>query len=442
MKSKVQSISISQPVRLTGFLVAMLLLLAACAPSPISAAAPTATLPAAATATTAPQAAVEAEINVVDNPTLGKILVGNNGLTLYMFTKDGPDKSNCNADCVAKWPPLLTLGSPKLGAGVDAAMVGTATLADGSKIVTYNKMPLYYWANDKKAGDTNGQNVGSVWFVVSPDGKAVGMQPAATPAAAAAAEAEVDMVDNPTLGKILVGANGMTLYMFTKDGPDQSNCNAACLAKWPPLLSQVSPKAGAGVDAAMLGTASLADGSKIVTYNQMPLYYFAADKAAGDTNGQNVGSVWFVVSPDGKVVGMEPAATATVAAAASSSEAELSVVSNTILGQILVGANGMTLYIFTKDGPNQSNCNAACLANWPPLITEGSPKLGAGVDDSKVGTTTLADGRKIVTYNQMPLYYYAGDKAAGDTTGQGVGSVWYVISPDGKVVGNGSGYGY
>ncbi|HMN61284.1 MAG TPA: hypothetical protein PJ988_13010, partial [Anaerolinea sp.] len=158
--------------------------------------------------------------------------------------------------------------------------------------------------------------------------------------------------------------------------------------------------------------------------------------------GQNVGSVWFVVSPDGKVVGMEPAATATVAAAASSSGAELSVVSNTILGQILVGANGMTLYIFTKDGPNQSNCNAACLANWPPLITEGSPKLGAGVDDSKVGTTTLADGRKIVTYNQMPLYYYAGDKAAGDTTGQGVGSVWYVISPDGKVVGNGSGYGY
>ncbi|HMN61690.1 MAG TPA: hypothetical protein PJ988_15070, partial [Anaerolinea sp.] len=173
MKSKVQSISISQPVRLTGFLVAMLLLLAACAPSPISAAAPTATLPAAATATTAPQAAVEAEINVVDNPTLGKILVGNNGLTLYMFTKDGPDKSNCNADCLAKWPPLLTLGSPKLGAGVDAAMVGTATLADGSKIVTYNKMPLYYWANDKKAGDTNGQNVGSVWVVVSPDGKAV-----------------------------------------------------------------------------------------------------------------------------------------------------------------------------------------------------------------------------------------------------------------------------
>jgi len=441
MKSTVQSNRISQPARLAGILVVLFLLLAACAPVTTPTAAPTSVPVAAATATTAPKEAVEAEINVVDNPTLGKILVGNNGMTLYMFTKDGPDQSNCNADCLAKWPPLLTLGSPKLGAGVDTALIGTASLADGSKIVTYNKMPLYYWANDKKAGDTNGQNVGSVWFVVSPDGKAVGMEPAATPTMAAAAEAEVDVVDNPSLGKILVGANGMTLYMFTKDGPNQSNCNAACLAKWPPLLSQGSPKAGAGVDAAMLGTASLADGSKIVTYNKMPLYYFAADKAAGDTSGQNVGSVWFVVSPDGKAVGMEPAATATVAAAASG-EAELAVADNPTLGKILVGNNGMTLYIFTKDGPNQSNCNATCLANWPPLITEGSPKLGAGVDDSKVGTATLADGRKIVTYDQMPLYYYAADKAAGDTTGQGVGSVWYAISPDGKVVGSGSGYSY
>ena len=102
----------------------------------------------------------------------------------------------------------------------------------------------------------------------------------------------------------------------------------------------------------------------------------------------------------------------------------------------------MTLYIFTNDTPGVSNCNADCLAKWPPLITQGNPKLGPGVDAALVGTATLADGRKIVTYNKMPLYYWVNDKAAGDTTGQGVGSVWYVISPDGKVVGNGSGYSY
>jgi hypothetical protein len=76
-------------------------------------------------------------------------VVGENDMTLYIFTNDTPDTSNCNADCLAKWPPFVSEGTPKLGAGVDAAMVGTATLADGRKIVTYNHMPLYYWVNDK-----------------------------------------------------------------------------------------------------------------------------------------------------------------------------------------------------------------------------------------------------------------------------------------------------
>ena len=53
-------------------------------------------------------------------------------------------------------------------------LVGTAALPDGSMIVTYNKMPLYTFIKDTKAGDVAGQGVGSVWFVVSPDGKAVG----------------------------------------------------------------------------------------------------------------------------------------------------------------------------------------------------------------------------------------------------------------------------
>jgi len=111
-----------------------------------------------------------------------------------MFTKDEANKSNCDASCLAKWPPLLTQGSPKLGAGVDASKIGSAMLADGTKIVTYNGMPLYYWIKD-----TNREiplvSVGSVWFVVSPDGKKVEgpgeakstETPASAPAAAAAA---------------------------------------------------------------------------------------------------------------------------------------------------------------------------------------------------------------------------------------------------------------
>jgi predicted lipoprotein with Yx(FWY)xxD motif len=90
--------------------------------------------------------------------------------------------------------------------------------------------------------------------------------------------------------------------------------------------------------------------------------------------------------------------------------------------------------MFTRDTADTSNCDAACLEKWPPFLTLGSPILGPGTDDSKVGTATLADGRMIVTYNHMPLYYYYKDTKAGDTTGQGVGSVWYVVSPDGEII--------
>jgi predicted lipoprotein with Yx(FWY)xxD motif len=72
-------------------------------------------------------------------------------------------------------------------------------------------------------------------------------------------------------------------------------------------------------------------------------------------------------------------------------------------------------------------------------VTQGHPTLGAGVDASHVGTATLADGRKIVTYEGMPLYYYVKDTKAGDTTGQGVGGVWFIVPPSSKSS-SGSGY--
>ena len=415
MKNKnIQKLS-KKPVLLISLLVLTVFVLAACQAAVTSTQAPASVQ---STATTAPAASptiaapLEAVINVATDPKLGEILVDGKGMTLYMFTKDEPDKSNCAGDCLAKWPPLLTQGSPKLGDGVDDSLVGTATLADGSMIVTYNKMPLYYWVNDAKPGDTTGQGVGDVWYVVSPDGKVIG----------AANEATLNVAADPKLGEILVDGKGMTLYMFTKDEPDKSNCAGDCLAKWPPLLTQGSPKLGDGVDDSLVGTATLADGSLIVTYNKMPLYYWVKDAKPGDTTGQGVGDVWYVVSPDGKVIG-------------AANEATLNVAADPKLGEILVDGKGMTLYMFTKDEPDKSNCAGDCLAKWPPLLTQGSPKLGDGVDDFLVGTATLADGSMIVTYNKMPLYYWVNDAKPGDTTGQGVGDVWYVVSPDGKVVG-------
>lgn len=255
---------------------------------------------------------------------------------------------------------------------------------------------------------------------------------APSPTVAAVVEPTISMVSDAKFGQILVDAQGMTLYIFTKDAADQSNCNDACLAKWPPLITTGTPKAGEGVDAAKLGSTKLADGRLIVTYNHMPLYYWVADKKPGDMSGQNIGSVWFVINPAGDPVKAEFSAAAPAQPAVE--EPVIKVVSDAKFGQILVDAKGMTLYIFTKDAPDQSNCNAGCMAKWPPLITAGSPKAGDGVDASKLGSTKLADGRLIVTYNHMPLYYWVNDTKPGDTTGQNVGSVWFVINPDGKSV--------
>jgi predicted lipoprotein with Yx(FWY)xxD motif len=90
-----------------------------------------------------------------------------------MFTKDTPDTSNCYDQCEVAWPPLLTLDQPTLMDGVEASLLGATQRKDGTLQVTYNGLPLYYFAADRAPGDTNGQGVGSVWYVVTPDGKAV-----------------------------------------------------------------------------------------------------------------------------------------------------------------------------------------------------------------------------------------------------------------------------
>jgi predicted lipoprotein with Yx(FWY)xxD motif len=289
-----------------GVILLAALALAACAPAATPAPTATAMPPAptattAPTATSAPAAVKEPTIMMATDPKLGKILVDDKGMTLYIFTKDVADKSNCSGDCLTSWPPLLTSGSPKAGDGVDASMLGSTALPDGSKIVTYNHMPLYYWVKDTKPGDTTGQNVGKVWFVIDPTGMVI-KPAAATPTAAAASstssdEATLQVVTDPKLGKILADGKGMTLYMFKKDTAGKSNCTGGCLTAWPPLLTKGKPVIGDGIDATQVGSAALADGSMVVTYKGLPLYYYAKDAKPGDTTGQGVGSVWYIVNP-------------------------------------------------------------------------------------------------------------------------------------------------
>ncbi len=104
------------------------------------------------------------------------------------------------------------------------------------------------------------------------------------------------------------------------------------------------------------------------------------------------------------------------------------------LGRILVDADGRTLYVFLPDEQGASTCYDDCEANWPPLTVEGDPAGGDGVDGSMLGTAEREDGSAQVTYDGWPLYRFASDATADDVNGQGVGGVWYVISPDGEPI--------
>jgi predicted lipoprotein with Yx(FWY)xxD motif len=101
-------------------------------------------------------------------------------------------------------------------------------------------------------------------------------------------------------GQILVDDDGMTLYVFDSDDGSTSTCYDACAQTWPPLEGPA--EAGEGADGALLGTTTRDDGMVQVTYDGQPLYRYAADQAAGGTNGQGVGGVWSVVSADGAAV--------------------------------------------------------------------------------------------------------------------------------------------
>ncbi|MFE2530799.1 hypothetical protein [Streptomyces sp. NPDC059371] len=107
---------------------------------------------------------------------LGKILVNSKGHTLYLFQSDKTNKSTCNGDCAKAWPPLKAHGKPTAGGGVNSKLLSTITRSDGSKQVTYKGHPLYTFADDTKAGQTNGQGLdafGAKWYVLGTDGKAI-----------------------------------------------------------------------------------------------------------------------------------------------------------------------------------------------------------------------------------------------------------------------------
>ena|SRR5579859_7151305 len=330
-------------------------------------------------------------VTVGTTPDFPKILVGDKGMTLYMFSADSYNNSTCVDKCAQAWPPLTVKSADQLTSadGIPGTF-GTFARPDGSLQVTYNGMPLYYWFRDKKAGDTTGNRVTRNWWVVPP--------------------ATVAIEYNAKLGRILSGPNGMTVYMFKKDsaGTTTSACTGNCATTWPAVTVKSADALVPGVNLpGKFATIKRDDGSLQVTYNGWPLYNFAKDQALGDANGEAVGNSWYTIVPE------------TVVKSSS--------------GDALTTYDGMTLYTYAKDSANTSTCAGDCLAAWPAFALElgAVDRLAAGDGvTGKLGTLTRDDNKAVqVTYNGMPLYVVKTDKKPGDVTGKGVSPDWSIAQP-------------
>jgi predicted lipoprotein with Yx(FWY)xxD motif len=103
----------------------------------------------------------------------------------------------------------------------------------------------------------------------------------------------------------------------------------------------------------------------------------------------------------------------------------------------LADGSGRSLYLWVPDTTTMSMCSGACATYWPPLTTNGAPTAGPGVTATDLGTISRSDGTEQVTYAGHPLYYFAGDKTAGQTNGEGsngFGAPWYLVAPSGQQI--------
>jgi predicted lipoprotein with Yx(FWY)xxD motif len=110
---------------------------------------------------------------------------------------------------------------------------------------------------------------------------------------------------------------------------------------------------------------------------------------------------------------------------------------NSQFGRILVDGKGRALYLFTREPSTKSRCYGQCAVAWPPFYARGKLRAGSGLDAAKLGSSRRRDGRRVVTYNGHPLYYYVTDRKPGQVTCHDVaefGGTWLVVNPDGNAV--------
>ncbi|RYY76851.1 MAG: hypothetical protein EOO52_04980 [Gammaproteobacteria bacterium] len=338
-------------------------------------------------------------------------------LTLYVFDNDAPGQSSCTSiQCLTAWPPLLAKDSD-----VAQAPLSIITRSDGHKQWALRDKPLYFFKNDTKAGDILGEGVGTIWHVALTEPVLLNKPSVNDLDGDYLVSSGNDLVgipngDNTAFTAERRSRDGFSLYTFDNDTDGVSNCNGGCLAAWPPLLADENDVATAPysiIDRAM-GTSANA---KQWAYHGRPLYYFASDSQAGQTNGKAIPK-WHLARPQPFIVKNDVTLGSLLVAAGL---VESATPTNDVETTYYAARHGFTLYTFDNDTAGVSNCSGTCLTNWPALIAnEGA------VAQPPYSLITRASGEKQWALNDMPLYFFLGDTAAGETKGEGVGGKWLV----------------
>src|SRR5689334_20889940 len=216
-------------------------------------------------------------------------------------------------------------------------------------------------------------------------------------------------------GTVLLADNhGLTLYYYSADkrGSGKSVCTGGCATAWPPLAAPVKAPAGVRLPGP-LGIITRPGGLRQVTINGLPIYLYAGDKAPGQETGNGMAGSWHVIK---------------IHATAAAGRGAALKVSHTRVGPVLASSHGRTLYYYSADKRHsgKSACTGTCATAWPPLAAPVKAPAGGRLP-GKLGVITRPGGLKQVTLNGYPLYFYIGDKTAGQVTGNGIGGAWHVI---------------
>lgn len=152
------------------------LLVAACSTGSSSTAAAGSSSPAGASSSSAAAGGSGSTVITTVSSSAGTFLANGSGHAVYLWTKDSSGMSACSGACAGAWPPVTTTGTVTASGGAKSSDLGTITRSDGTKQVTYDGHPLYFFSGDSGPGMASGQGndgFGAKWWLVSPSGSDV-----------------------------------------------------------------------------------------------------------------------------------------------------------------------------------------------------------------------------------------------------------------------------